>query len=136
MSKKVGTLIVILSLFFYSLICCCGEKISEASIISPQTGHSDSDCHLNTSHHPPHQENHSHGQAGCDCQKIFNVTNQSYDSKLISSAFSFLKYSSAFPGVYKDNLGKDSTTALLSHGPPLTNLSTASLYLRNSVLRI
>ena len=136
MSQKIGTLIVILSLFFYSLICCCDDKISEASIISPQTEHHDSDNHLNTSHDPAHHENHSHGPGGCNCQKIFNVTNQLYDSQLIFSAFSFIKYSSVFPGVHQDNLRKDSTTVLLYHGPPSLNSSTTSLYLRNSVLRI
>ena len=136
MYKKIGTLTVIFSLFFYSLICCCSEKISEASIISPQAEHSDSDNHLNTSHDPAHHENHSHGPGGCDCQKIFNITNESFNSQLVFSTFSFIKFSPTSLGLYQDNLGTNSIIALLSHGPPSLNSSTTSLYLRNSVLRI
>ena len=136
MYKKIGILAVILSLFFYSLVCCCDEKISEASTISPQAEHHDSDNHLNSSHDPTHHENHSHGLGGCDCQKIFAVTDKLCDSQLISSTGSFIKHSFSFSGIYKDSFGKNLITVLLYHGPPLVNSSTVSLYLRNSILRI
>ena len=136
MYKKIGTFIIILSLFSYTLICLCDGETSESSIISPQTAHQESDNHSDSSHDPDHHGRHTHGPGWCECQKIFNVTNKLFNLQPIFSTFSFIKYSSLFPGIYQDQFGKDLTTSHLSHGPPSINSSTTSLYFRNSVLRI